>query len=601
MVPILSGRTETGRFRKTLADSLLPRYDEDLYVAMKDDDGNVRKVPAWRFIERYVRITDKRGAFTVFELKKAQIELYRELCEQRRAGKPMRIDILKARQLGMSTFIAALYVTLYLLSPNQTAVIVADKAEHATTLFKKYKFMYYNLPKWLREKLPLLSSNAREVAVDYGDGQRSSIKIVVADEDAGRGDTCQGLHLSEVAAWKDIGATLASLLQTVDNTNPNSIIVFETTAKGVNEYKYVYDMDAAGETAYKALFFPWHDDPGYRQPYTGFELLDHERKLVDELHLDMEQIAWYRGQYENLRKDVDTLRQEFPSTPIEAFVSTGSSVFPMELVQKRKSELLGHEFPRYEFQWDRKTVSEQGDVITLHGKRPVQKQNGLITVFKEPMKGHPYIVSVDPSQGGEDWFVAQCFDNASHEQVAVMRIRRNTNFQWIAEQVYCLADWYNGALLNAETNNSTGTYVLEVASQCGHRFIYQDNSIDTLTDRYENRYGYKVSSRNREALINLTVAAFRDHYQMINDWMTLCEMEDFQVIELASGQEKMMATPGKHDDHITSLFGIFLARRSNLQTTLIAESGEGEKRKIDPLDYVRPRRTERKEGFILWD
>ena len=191
MIPILdSNRKETGRFKKTLADVMLPEYDKDIMISIKDpSSGEIQEVPVWRFIERYIRITTKKGRFICFELKLAQIQLYKELCLQKRQGKNMRINILKARQLGMSTFIAALYTVLTLLVPNQTAVIVADKAGHATNIFKKYKFMYQNLPLWIKETIPLIASNAREVSVDYGDGQMSSIKIVVADEDAGRSDT----------------------------------------------------------------------------------------------------------------------------------------------------------------------------------------------------------------------------------------------------------------------------------------------------------------------------------------------------------------------------------------------------------------------------
>ena len=33
-------------------------------------------------------------------------------------------------------------------------------------------------------------------------------------------------------------------------------------------------------------------------------------------------------------------------------------------------------------------------------------------------------------------------------------------------------------------------------------------------------------------MINLTVNAFRDDYQMISDWDTLCEMENFQIVRV---------------------------------------------------------------------
>ena len=603
MIPILdSNRKETGRFKKTLADVMLPDYDKDIMISIKDPvSKELKKVPVWRFIERYIRITTKKGKFICFELKLAQIELYKELCLQKRQGKNMRINILKARQLGMSTFIAALYTVLTLLVPNQTAVIVADKAGHATNIFKKYKFMYHNLPTWIKDTIPLMASNAKEVTVDYGDGQTSSIKIVVADEDAGRSDTCQYLHLSEVASWKTIEDTLTALLQVVDDTNENSMIIFETTAKGVNEYKYIYDLDSSGETAYTALFYPWWKDPEYVKPYWGFELLDHEKKLLEELHLTLDQIAWYRSQYEKLRKNLDKVRQEYPSTPLEAFITSGSGVFPMGLVQKRKAELIGVQFPHYEFIWDKKIVSDEGDTITLVNPQLSSREDGVITIYQEVEKRHPYIVNVDPAMGGEDSFVAHVWDNHTHKQVAKFRINKSTNYQWIAAQIYCLTRYYNKALLNGECNNSTGTYILQYAASCGHDFIYQDTSYENKSERFEDKYGYKLTTTNRDALINLTVDHFTDDYQMINDYLTLCEMENFQVIKNEkTGKEKREASTG-HDDHVTAMFGVFLARRSLLQTTELLKDEDEEKKDDTSLKMFRPQVVKKKESFETWD
>ena len=215
----------------------------------------------------------------------------------------------------------------------------------------------------------------------------------------------------------------------------------------------------------------------------------------------------------------------------------------------------------------------------------MENQIGLITIFEEVKNGHPYIVNVDPAMGGDDNFVAQVFDNHSCKQVAKLCINHNSNYQWLGEQIYCLCRYYNNAFLNAECNNPTGTFILEVAETCGHHFIYQDNAVDTLSDHYEDRRGYKTKTSNREYMINLTVNAFRDDYQMISDWDTLCEMENFQIVRNErTGKEKAVATSGNHDDHITALFGIFLSRRSMIQTTLVSEKTVDAQKSIEQLE-----------------
>lgn len=591
MIPKLNERGEQKKneqgipiFVKTKADEELKEF-HDLAIYIKPPTRELPiRADVWWLIERYIKIDTKEGDIVAFELNDAQIALYKELCLQRRRGERMRINILKARQLGMSTFIAALYIILTLLVPGQRAVVVADIAENAKKIFEKYQFMYQSLPQWIKDVIPLKADNAHELVVAYG-ARKSSIRVVTVGDHAGRGTTCQYLHLSEVAFWKDIKSVIKSLNQTVSTKNAYSIIIYETTANGVNEYKNMYDNAVGGNSSFKAVFYPWFLDKDYRMDYNGFKLMPHEEKLVKELHLDLTQIAWYRFKLNEMEGDLNSLKQEYPSTPLEAFITTGSSLFPMDLVLKRKSEILSKKFPRYEFVWDKKKVSEQGDVITLVNPHLMENQIGLITIFEEVKNGHPYIVNVDPAMGGDDNFVAQVFDNHSCKQVAKLCINHNSNYQWLGEQIYCLCRYYNNAFLNAECNNPTGTFILEVAETCGHHFIYQDNAVDTLSDHYEDRRGYKTKTSNREYMINLTVNAFRDDYQMISDWDTLCEMENFQIVRNErTGKEKAVATSGNHDDHITALFGIFLARRSMIQTTLVNEKVVDAQKSIEQLE-----------------
>lgn len=591
MIPKLNERGEQKKneqgipiFVTTKADEELKEF-HDLAIYIKPPTRQLPiRADVWWLIERYIKIDTKEGDIVAFELNDAQIALYKELCLQRRRGERMRINILKARQLGMSTFIAALYIILTLLVPGQRAVVVADIAENAKKIFEKYQFMYQSLPQWIKDVIPLKADNAHELVVAYG-ARKSSIRVVTVGDHAGRGTTCQYLHLSEVAFWKDIKSVIKSLNQTVSTKNAYSIIIYETTANGVNEYKNMYDNAVGGNSSFKAVFYPWFLDKDYRMDYNGFKLMPHEEKLVKELHLDLQQIAWYRFKLNEMEGDLNSLKQEYPSTPLEAFITTGSSLFPMDLVLKRKSEILNKKFPRYEFVWDKKKVSEQGDVITLVNPHLMENQIGLITIFEEVKNGHPYIVNVDPAMGGDDNFVAQVFDNHSCKQVAKLCINHNSNYQWLGEQIYCLCRYYNNAFLNAECNNPTGTFILEVAETCGHHFIYQDNAVDTLSDHYEDRRGYKTKTSNREYMINLTVNAFRDDYQMISDWDTLCEMENFQIVRNErTGKEKAVATSGNHDDHITALFGIFLARRSMIQTTIINEKTTSAQKSIEQLE-----------------
>lgn len=610
MIPILDGRNKpTGKFQRTLADELLPEYDEDLAVIVKDGEEEM-VVPVWRFIERHLRLKDKKGRFRPFEINRAQCQLYIAICKRKRRGKGMRFDILKARQLGFSTFIAALFFTMTVLVPNQTTVIVADTAEHATNLFRKYKFYYANLPQFLKDKLPTLASNAKELIIDYGMGQTSIIRVLVQGESAGRSDTCQYLHLSEVAFWQDIVDTSTSILNTVDDGNPDSIIFYETTANGVNDYKTMWDDDVvSGDDGFEALFYPWYMEPGYRADYWGFDLFDWERKLVDELHLDLSQIAWYRVQYNKMRGNLPKLRQEMPSTPVEAFITSGSSVFNMELLLERKAEIMRSPQPKRGFFQFRKSVSQDGGVINVTEARWVDSEVGSVRIYEEPKPGHPYVVNNDPAMGGDDYFATVVVDNSNGRQVATFH-KNKCDADEAAYQSLLLARHYNGALLSGETN--TTAYLLKLARKCGYRFIYQDQDYEALSGRYQDKLGYKTKQTNRQGMINTFAEAFRDDPSIISDYATICEMESFQVVRSKASEygglpkEKAVATGGSHDDLVMAMCGFFLCRGA--QRATVDEGAAKRSQSIESLELEIERRRSAKKSeqyrrnvFQIWD
>lgn len=585
MIPILDLRNRpTGEFKQTLADKMLAEYDNDLAIVIAGEDGKDIVVPVWRFIEMYLRIKDRKGKFRVFEINLAQCQFYIELCKQKRSGQPMRIDILKARQLGFSTFIAAIIFVLTILVPNQTACIIADTAEHATNLFKKYKFYYANLPEPIKQQLPLIASNAKELTVDYGMGQTSTVRVLVQGENAGRSDTCQYLHLSEVAFWQNIVDTTTSVLQTVDDNNPNSIIVYETTANGVNDYKAIWDEDVIdGSVGYKALFFAWYLDPNNRMKYWDFELFDWEKKMMEKHNLDLEQVAWYRAQYNKMRGNLDKLRQEMPSTPVEAFIVSGTSQFNMALVLERKAEILEEmnkkKLKKGFFSFS-KEVSRDGSQITLTNIHWVDSEVGEIIIYEEPQKGYPYVVNNDPAMGGEDYFATQVINNNTGHQSAVYH-KNKCDADDAAYQMYLLAKYYNGALVSGETN--TTAYLLKLVYKCGYRFIYQDQDYEALGGRYADKFGYKTKQNNRQVMLEQFAEAFRDDPRIVNDYETICEMENFQIIKNeATGKEKAQAIRGKHDDLVMAFAGYYLVRHA--QKATVSEQYRTGQMSVDELE-----------------
>lgn len=575
------------------SDVLAP-YDRVLTIKT-----TVGLVPIYKFIEKFLFIEDAHGNRIQFILNDDQVDLYRSMCEQKMSGNPIRINILKARQAGFSTFIAAIIFCSVIFAPGQRAAIVADIAEHASNLFSKYNFFYDNLPVDIRDRLPKVKSNAKELVVSHGE-QTSSIRITVQGDSAGRSGTYQYLHLSECAFWDDLDSTLVSLLQTVSNDNKNSMVFFETTANGVNDYKKRWDNDYSGNTKYMAKFYPWHTNKRYVVADRFIQEFHKPNWLVEyeeAYNLTRNQVAWFWDKYNEFNGDLDKLRQEFPSNPVEAFVTSGNSVFNAELLRKRKEEIIREvTYKRGIFQF-KAQHSMDGKRIDVTDREWIETRNGSIKIFKEPEAGHPYVVVNDPAQGGEDYYATQVFNNYTGEQVAVYH-RNKCDADDAAYQMYCLAKYYNDALLTGETN--TTAYLLQMCYKMGYRFIYQDQDIEDLSGRYMNKFGFKTKQTNRQHMIDEFKIAFRENPRIINDYETICEMEAFQVVRNSKGKEKAEATGGEHDDLVMSACGFYLCRHAQTSIPKKTHQNTGASNYFDPFEFHK-QQTQERNVYQVWD
>ncbi len=563
---------------------------------------SIGEVPLYKYMEKFLWIENADGVKVQFILNEDQVDLYAEMCEQRLKEEPIRIDILKARQKGFSTFIAGIIFSCVMTSAGKKAAIVADIAEHATNLFQKYIFFYDNLPKELQ--FERVKANAKELVVKFPNGQLSSVRIMVQGENAGRSGTYQYLHLSECAFWQDLEGTLTSLLQTVNSENLDSMVFIETTANGMNDYKIRWDNDFSGNSRYLAKFYAWFTTERYR--VSRLRLLTKPDWLVElqqKYELDDSQTEWYYEKFMEFNGDLDKLRQEFPSNPVEAFITSGNYVFNAETTAKRKLEIIANKDYRQGLFYYKVLSSQDGKRLEMRDIQFVESNKGAVKIYKEPVAGHPYVVCNDPANGGEDYFATVVFDNYTGKQVAVYHKNR-CDADDAAYNMYCLARMYNDAMITGETN--TTSYLLEVCHRLGHKFIYQDQDVEDLSNRYVNRFGYKTKKNNRTYMIDMFKIEFRDHPDTINDYDTICEMESFQIVKHANGLEKQEAVGGSHDDLVMACCGFYLCRGA--QTCVPSSKIVNRSMTVDELAerVDRNRRDirqnkERRNVFQIWD
>src|SRR5579871_4214442 len=119
--------------------------------------------------------------------------------------------VLKARQMGVTTWVAARFFLKTITARGVLTVQVAHTREAAEGIFRMVQRFWECLPEELRENgLVRSKANVGQMIFPALD---SEFRIVSAgDEGAGRGLTIQNLHCSEVSRWPgDAGETLAGL------------------------------------------------------------------------------------------------------------------------------------------------------------------------------------------------------------------------------------------------------------------------------------------------------------------------------------------------------------------------------------------------------
>ncbi len=256
-----------------------------------------------------------------FQPNEAQAQLYRDM--------HFLNVILKARQLGFTTFIDIFILDAVLFNSHQQAGIIAHTLDDAKKIFKnKIKFPYDNLPDWLKQQRTLETVNTSELGFNNG----SSVYVGTSM----RSGTLQYLHVSEMGKIAKKFPDKANEIKTgaFNTVHPGQFIAVESTAEGRSGLFFDIVQEAKaraeegrkpGKTEFKFLFYPWWKDRRYRSNelvQQTTEEKDYFRKLREQhgIHLEPDQEAWYVLKWRmNRLGDSDDMKQEYPSTPEEAF------------------------------------------------------------------------------------------------------------------------------------------------------------------------------------------------------------------------------------------------------------------------------------------
>lgn len=523
------------------------------------------------------------------------MKLYNAIQAQAAQHKPIRIIILKARQLGFSTLVESLIFQRTTNKSMINSLIVAHKEESTNNLFNMSKLFYEMLPPGIKPMRK--ASNSRELIFEnptkdltekYNNpGLRSKIKCATAGgEGVGRSDTLQNVHVSEYAFWdSNKKETLNGIMQSVPNTE-NTMVIIESTANGYDHFKELWDMAVSGDSDFVPVFFAWFENPLYRMAADNdFKPTEEEQELINLYNLDSDQITWRRWAIKNnCLGDINLFKQEYPSCPEEAFITTGRPVFDNDAIVKRieylrqNPDIQGVGYLKY----------EKDQVVFIEDPK------GPLTIYQYPIENYPYTIGADVAEGliSGDADAAQILNNMTLEQVAVYHNRLNVDLY--ADDLVKLGKFYNIALLSPEVNFNPGLVLNLERLQYGR--IYVRQHLDTMTKKFIDVLGWRTDRITRPIIITDLVEYVREYINLIHDIPTLQEMLTF--VKNDRGREEAMLD--KHDDLVLA-YAIALGSSSQQKKNLAAPTYDVSKLPWDlKEDYYKADAAQRMYLLKKW-
>lgn len=550
------------------------------------------------YCENFLYIRDKKQRLVKLKFKPAQENLYNIIKEEHRAGRPVRIIVLKGRQEGISTATEAVMFHDSATRPMVNTLIVAHQDKATSALFRMNKLFFDCLPKALQPMRK--NSNAKELVFENPTrnedekrrrpGLRSRISCVTAGgKGVGRSETFNNVHLSEFAFWSgDKKTTLLGIMQAVPD-DVDTMVIIESTANGFNEFKDLWDGAVAGTNGWRPVFLPWYMEPEYRKPLEpGAVWTDEELRLKETYHLDEEQLSWRRWCIKtNCGGDEQQFRQEYPNTPDEAFLLSGDPYFNNDIIMARR--LAAKEPMRVGMFRHREPEIEGGAPVDWKFE---DDPKGYIRIFEEPKPGHPYVLGGDTAGEGSDCFTAHVIDNTDGHQVA--ELQQPLSEILYARQVFCLGRYYNDALAAIEVNFST--YPELKLEEWHYPKLYQRERFDTFKNQMVKSFGWVTSPKTRPIILAGLHTVMEEAPELVVSFQTLGEMLTF----VHGKDRRPEAAAGERDDLVLAA-AIAHAVRGQQRYTVEAAGGETRKWTNDMReDYERADAETRRMLLRKW-
>lgn len=598
--PFVKSLSKAGSVDAFIRDALMLPVTDEARDKVVEEFIRIRQkhdYPFWAAMFAYIK---RKGGGTdvLFRLNRPQRKLIKRLEKMRKAGKPIRLILLKARQWGGSTAIQIYMAWLQLVHEvGLNSLIIAHQGTGSDEIKDMFDRMIKSYPVEMLHELGDAYAPNEPKMVGVGKSgnifrvpQRNcKIKIGTAE----RPNSCRGgdynlVHLSEVALWKETdGKKPEDIVRSACSgilLRPYTMIVYESTPNGVgNFFHKEYLAAKKGLSQFEAMFVAWFEIEQYELPFENeAEKYEFAKKLFanrrnEEIKSDREEpgtylwrlwekgatleaIHWYVSERSKYTNHGD-MASEYPSDDIEAFTYSGRKVFSSEDVEQfrpacRAPRWIGEIYGS----------ADEGEKA-IEGLRFKKEADGRLFMWHDVERSDieevtdRYLVVVDVCKGhtknadfADILVIDRLFMMDGEPPVVAAEWHGHIDMDKLAWKATQVAAYYNNSLLviesnTLETNNTKGEaeYILTLIHEVYGRQLYaRKQSAEDIRQGLPKKYGYHTNPLTKKVVIYNLKVVIRERLYIereeacLDEYLTYVETEN-NVFE---------AMEGYHDDRL---------------------------------------------------
>jgi hypothetical protein len=539
-------------------------------------------------------------------------------------GKPARIQIHKARQLGISSICEVLMAWKMLFFKDQIGMIVAQNPKISARMLEITTYIYDHVPWWMHpmpgnrevnELFVLDNPDESERRINPGMSNYLVANACNKMSSFGQGMALHCVHLTEVSSWRPEGRAReiidGDLLYGLPD-EPNTFAIMESKPKGVGGYWYELWQDNAKQglrAQFYPLFIPCFAEHNRRLPApTDFTPNEEETamserysiewhkcrkcgKMVstayvdypvclfcgcsdhDPIPLDNDQLYWYRDKKDDVKNDPERYRlflQEMAVNAEEGFQVHGIQVFPQDVRNYLEKSVnwrgkRGYFDENLQFHCTVKNLD--GSVSCPSCTQNHSDEDFPLFVWELPTPGKNYVFGIDVAEGGTegDWSVIHAIrvGHGFEPDTQVLEWRGQVDAVELSRVVYLLGKAYNNALIAMEVGTASGGGELcqwELTGKLGYQNIFRWKNYDSKNP-VSNKFGWVTNARTRPMLITNAIRWLRQKIWKPQSPTFLDEVRTFVREE---EEAKAKAVSGTFDDTvIAGMICIFCAHESD--------------------------------------